>query len=96
MLSCDSARNLGDLLQIFHVHASFVGSGGCSFCHTFDGINKCCQSSDDMIPMTHCRPSDAHMLELDRIRESLGLCVAYERIVRSVVLSRSEQVMSLL
>ena len=87
MLSCDSARNLGELSQIIHVHACFVGSGGCSFRHTFDGINKRSQSSDDMVPVTHCRPSDAPMLELDRIRESLGLCVTYERIVRSVVLS---------
>ena len=46
--------------------------------------------------MAYCRPSDASMLELDRVREPLGLGAAHERIVRPIMVSRREQVMPLL
>ena len=49
-----------------------------------------------MVGMTDCRPSDASVLELDRVRESLGLGVLDERVVRSIVIPRREEVMPLL
>ena len=96
MLGCDAACYLGKLFQILHVHACFVGSCGCSFCHAFDCIDEGCQGPNDVICMAYCRPSDASMLELDRVREPLGLGVAHERIVRPIVVSRRKKVMPLL
>ena len=92
----DAARDLGKLLQVLHVDACFVGPSGCSLRHAFDSMDKSCQGSDDMVSMAYCRPSDASMLELDRVRESLGLGCVYERVVRSIVIPRREEVMSLL
>ena len=96
MLIDDAARDLGKLLQVLHVDACFVGPSSCSFCHAFDSIDKACQSSDDKIRMAYCRPSDASVLELDRIRESLGLGGVNERVVRSIVIPRREEVLPLL
>ena len=96
MLSRDAACYLGELFEILHVHACFVGSRGCSLRHTFDGIDKSCQSPDDVICMAYFRPSDASMLELDRVREPFGLGAAHERIVRPIMVSRREQIMPLL
>ena len=92
----DAARDLGKLLQVLHVDACFVGPSCCSFCHALDSIDETCQSSDDMICMAHRRPSDTSMMELDRVRESLGLGVAHERVVRSIVIPQREEVMPLL
>ena len=96
MLGRDAACYLGKLLQVFHVYACFVGPRGCPFCHAFDSVDKSCQSSNDMIRMAYCRPSDAPVLEFDRVREPLGLGGAHERVVRSIVVSRREKVMPLL
>ena len=63
----DAARDLGKLLQVFHVDACFVGPSCCSFRQAFDSMDKICQGSDDMISMADSRPSDASVLELDRI-----------------------------
>ena len=92
----DAARDLGKLLQVLHVDACFGGPSGCSFCHAFDGMDKSCQGSDDMVSMADCWPSDASVLELDRVQESLGLGVLYERVVRSIVIPRREEIMPLL
>ena len=92
----DAARDFGKLLQVLHIHARFVGPGCCPICHAFDSIDESCQSSDDMVGMAYCRPSDASVLELDRVRESLGLGVLYERVVCSIVIPRREEVMPLL
>ena len=92
----DAARDLGKLLQVLHIHARFVGSRGCTLRHAFDSIDKSCQSSDNMVGMAYCRPSNAPVLELDRVRESLGLGGLYERVVRPIVIPRREEVMPLL
>ena len=81
----DAARDLGELLQVLHVDACFVSPSGCSFRHALDSVDKACQSSDDTICMAYCRPSDTSMVELDRVRESLGFGVAHERVVRPIV-----------
>ena len=92
----DAARDLGKLLQVLHVDACFVGPSGCSFRHAFDSIDKACQSSDDTICMAYCRSSDASVLELNRIGESLGLCGVNGHVVRSIMIPRREEVMPLL